>query len=129
MKHLKAYNEASVSLSDLELDLKDIFSDIDDMNFITNVSYNPKGHSDKEIFIFWISRLRNREGFIKNEKEYNMLRNELNRIKEYVESHGCVLKPFSQIDFIKHINEMDMDEFNRLMDTNRFTIDYLIKKR
>jgi len=109
MKYLKKYNESSNHMVD---DLKDILLEISDLGFYTYVS------NEDYITTVTISRLRNVKGFIRSEMELNVLKDILIRIKEY----GKLNNNLVDLTWMGRINNLTLEEFNKIMNDNRFTM-------
>jgi hypothetical protein len=121
MKYLKKYNE-SYSDNNLVDVMNDILLDISDLGFYIHVAH---GKGKFVITTVTISRLRNVKGFIRTDEELRVLKETLNRIKEYAES--CDYKV--DLIWVKRINNLNIEEFNEIMDNNRFTIHITMFKK
>lgn len=116
MKYLQWWKIFESDYSDREQqmmdDLSDILLDLGDLNFYTNIE------SDKYIINITISRLRNIKGFIRSDEELVILREVLNRIKDY----GRMNEYLVDLTWIGRINNMSKEEINKIMDERRFTM-------
>lgn len=120
MKHIKTYKifeseswlEFSKKESSMIADLNDIVLDIKDFGLYVSVT------ADQYIITICISRLRHLTGFIKSDEELEILRDVLNRIKDYGRMNGYLV----DLTWIGRITNMSKEEINKIMDENRFTM-------
>lgn len=114
MRYLKRY-ESLLSLKDVKLDIEDILLELKDINFWTNTEIK------SNILFITIGRLRSQKGFIKSEEELKFLKSTFIRIRDYAKLNNLKLDKHVFDTFFKKIMK-GIEEFNKFMDDNRFTI-------
>ena len=115
MKYLSTYKlfeSTDIIQDDMVSDLKYLIIDITDLGYFTDISH------DKYIITITISRLKDPKGFIRNEEELNVLRDDMNRIKDYGRSCGHLV----DLTWVGRINNLSIEEFNKIVNDNRNTM-------